>query len=303
MIRDNFLKSFPNLTESELDDLLPKKEVMNSIKILTASDETVHVYTIQKCPMVFEFKGKLFPTIFWLWKFPNFIPAFTTHPQVLTFITSGADLMLPGVLTPPTQAGSKYGSLQEGATAYVNVSNNKAAVAVGVTAQSSAEMVLSNGRGKCVTIYHYLGDKLCSLDGISNQHIPNLGPPDWLKLKSYEEDFPELGSSNKSTKSEDIEKQSINTEDLEETDTTSEEKKDEITETQVTSEEMDELLKYCFFTAIKYSKTISLPILTSNFYKLQMMPICPEGKTLDIKKSSYKKLKPFLDNLSNVCLF
>lgn len=56
-------------------------------------------------------------------------------------------------------------------------------------------------------------------------------------------------------------------------------------------EAMDNLLLHCFLKTWKTSaKKIDLPILTSNFYRLHMIPACPDGVTLDIKKSSYKKL-------------
>jgi translation initiation factor 2D len=63
-------------------------------------------------------------------------------------------------------------------------------------------------------------------------------------------------------------------------------------------EAMNELLNYCFFKALKTSaKKIELPVLTSNFYRLHIVPACPSEKTLDVKKSSYKKLSKFLDTL------
>jgi len=37
--------------------------------------------------------------------------------------------------------------------------------------------------------------------------------------------------------------------------------------------------------------------LTSNFYRLHMVPACPEGKTLDVKKSKFKKISKFLQEL------
>ncbi|RZC38907.1 eukaryotic translation initiation factor 2D [Asbolus verrucosus] len=297
-IKDNLLKSFPNLTETNVEDLMPKKEIINSVKLVTSANEVVHVYTIQKRPVVFDVRGVLFPTVYLLWKFPDLVPSFITHPQVLSFLTSGADLMLPGVITPPPQSGlSKYGNLSEGAIAYASLSTNKAAIAVGITAQRSSDMLASGGRGKCLTIYHFFGDKLCTLEGVPNLPIVDLGPPDWLKFTSYDEDFPELGAS----RSPDPETVLINNqEDTEtaETNETLQESPQETSPVTCTSEEMDELLNYSFFVAIKYSKSLNLPILTSNFYKLQMIPVCPEGKSLDLKKSSFKKLKPFLDSFN-----
>jgi translation initiation factor 2D len=61
---------------------------------------------------------------------------------------------------------------------------------------------------------------------------------------------------------------------------------------------MDELLDYCFLKALKTSaKKIELPVLTSNFYRLHIVPACPSDKTLDVKKTSFKKLSKFLDSV------
>ncbi|XP_018565650.1 eukaryotic translation initiation factor 2D [Anoplophora glabripennis] len=294
--KDLLLKTFPNLTENELNDFLPKKEVLNVVKLVTADDITVQVYTVQKRPMVFETLGRLFPTVYFLWKFPNIIYAFTTHQKVTQFINSGADLMLPGVVVPPPQSGlPKFGSVSENETVYVNLTNNVAAIAVGVTSQSSGAMSLANGRGKCVIIRHFYGDNLCTLDNTPILPIVNLGSPEWLKFKSYEDDFPELGGSSKKLEEngelEDEKMESINVED----DLARDVK--QLESTVDTVEDMDATLIYCFLGAVKYSK-ITLPILTSNFFKLHMLPLCPENKTLDIKKTSFKKLKPFLEKMA-----
>ena len=54
---------------------------------------------------------------------------------------------------------------------------------------------------------------------------------------------------------------------------------------------MDELLKGCFFKALKaVAETAKLPLLTSTFYSAFMLPQCPAGMRLDVKKSSYKKV-------------
>lgn len=296
--KDSLLKTFPNLSENELNDFLPKKEVLNIIKVVTSDDVTVQVYTVRKRPMAFEAMGRLFPTVYFLWKFPNVIYAFTTHQKVMQFIGSGADLMLPGVVTPASQLGLlKFGHVSENDSVYVNLTNNIAAVAVGVASQSSGSMMLANGRGKCVIIRHFYGDYLCVLDGMPILPIVNLGPPEWLKFKSYEEDFPELGANPK-TLEDTVEVSEIKVEittvdDALFTDTNPPESPSEIIE------DMDEILYYCFLGAIKYSKVI-LPVLTSNFFKLHMLPLCPETQILDIKKTSFKKLKPFLEKMDEV---
>lgn len=60
-------------------------------------------------------------------------------------------------------------------------------------------------------------------------------------------------------------------------------------------EEMDKLLEYCFLKACKTTiKSSDLPMLSSNFFKNHLISACPPGKSIDVKKSRYKKLSVFL---------
>ncbi|KAL1491210.1 hypothetical protein ABEB36_011843 [Hypothenemus hampei] len=276
-IKDLFEKSFPNVPKNDINNYLNnKKDTLNVVKVVTHTNEVIQVYLLQKQPILFTIKDSIYPTVFLLWKFPELLQSFTVHPQVMNFISSGADLMLPGVVTPPAPL-NKYGNgIQEGDPVYVNTSDNKAAVAVGVAHQSSFDMERSNGRGKCVVIHHYYGDYLCTLDG-GSWTAPNLGPPEWLiKSDVYEEEFPALGESE--TKQEESAAQQEN---------------DNVSEDEEL--DMDELLMHTFLASIKYSKSLILPVLISNFFRVQMLPISPE---LDLKKTSFKKLKPFLDEMA-----
>lgn len=291
------------MTEEDLNNLLPKKEGLNVLKIITASNEIIQVFSVQKRPICFELHGRIFPTLYLLWQFPNIIHNFTTHKEVMNFIYSGADLMLPGVLTPPAQSGlPKYGcAIQKDSIVGVNLSSNKAAIAIGCAAMNSAEMESSGRRGKCVSILHVYGDKLFTLEGTSSP-IPSMSPPEWLSFNN-DQDFPALGARPIRK----VEESCSDTSDLENNHQNTDDDVNKIDDVEVDlipkemiAEEVDELLHYCFFTAIKYSKTLELPILTSNFYKLQMLVCCPPGKTLDIKKSTFKKLKPFLDHMCKV---
>ncbi|CAG9771163.1 unnamed protein product [Ceutorhynchus assimilis] len=292
-IKDLFCKSFPKATEQEVNSLLNnKKEPLNCIKLVTHDNEVLQVYLIQKQPIFFSLRDKIFPTVFLLWKLPHLIPNFTTHPQVMSFINSGADLMLPGVLTPPGLP--RYNNVLEGTPVYVNLSDNKAAVAVGMAAQSSFEMERAGGKGKCVKILHFYGDYLYNIDGNSIS-LPNFGPPDWLTLKDYVDDFPALGGVK--VKLNEVKPSLVEPEPLKELQEVIEEISIEDND-----DDVDELLHYCFLASIKYSKTLTLPLLISNFFKLQMLPMCPEGSNLDLKKTSYKKLKPFLDEMSKTGL-
>lgn len=65
----------------------------------------------------------------------------------------------------------------------------------------------------------------------------------------------------------------------------------------------DNLLRYCFFTAIKGGaekklRDKDLPILANIFFSDYILPARPEGATLEIKRTSYKKLNAFLSEAS-----
>lgn len=159
--------------------MLHKKEIINIIKVLTHNEVTVTIYTIQKRPMFFNIDGQIFPTVYLLWKCNDIVYNFTTHAHVMSNISGGADLMLPGVLTPPHNSGlPKYGNVLENDVVAVNLNNNKASIAVGVAAENSTAMLQGIERGKCVKIYHFYGDKLCTLEGLKILPLPNLEPPD-----------------------------------------------------------------------------------------------------------------------------
>ncbi|XP_060517587.1 eukaryotic translation initiation factor 2D [Cylas formicarius] len=311
--KDKVCASFKTFTEAQANDLLHKKEVLYCAKVVTHKDEVVQLFVVNKVPFFFSVGEKLFPTIYLLWKYPDLIYSFTTHPQVFNFITSGADLMLPGIITPPLSSGiSKYGHVSEGSVVSVNLSNNKAPIAVGVACQDSDSMIRSHGRGKCVTIYHFYGDNLCVFNGISSIPIPNMGTQEWLSLSNYNEDFPQLSADRKKSEYVDKEKLQDNTNgevtldkakiDLDGEEHSHEEEKPNHSKLNNDTALSDDLLNYCFLCAIKYSKNLNLPILVSNFYKLQMLPSCPPDKVLDIKQSSYKKLKPFIDEMCKLGL-
>jgi len=63
--------------------------------------------------------------------------------------------------------------------------------------------------------------------------------------------------------------------------------------------EQNELLHYCFMAALKGGgerklKDKDLPVLANVFFSDHMLPARPEGTVLNIKRTSYKKLNPFL---------
>jgi translation initiation factor 2D len=53
---------------------------------------------------------------------------------------------------------------------------------------------------------------------------------------------------------------------------------------------MDQLLDFCFFSAVKALAKEQLPMLVATFYGQHVQACCPPGFTLNIKQTSYKKV-------------
>lgn len=145
---------------------------------------------------------------------------------------------------------------------------------------------MCGGRGKCVDVIHVIGDALCQLGK----------PPTRPQIDDKSDDT----TVNKDPTSDIVE--DLNTVVID--DAINEDKNDDITENNVVTtpeiddldpiKGMDQLLEYCFLKACKLFKKTDLPILSSSFFKNHLIPACPSDQTVDVKKSSFKKLSAFL---------
>ncbi|XP_066588634.1 eukaryotic translation initiation factor 2D isoform X2 [Prorops nasuta] len=286
------------------------------MKVITHNGTIVRLYCVAKIPIFFSPNSPnpyLFPTIYTLWSHPDLLYCFTISSTLESKLASGADLMLPGIILPKPTTFHSYGKMSKGTPVAVNTDENKAPIAVGLTALSSEDMYMSAGRGKCVEIYHIIGDSLCQLGKPSPK--PELGVP----TLSISDDMDETNIQSTAENSEIlpalIDELEISKNDNDEGNNSDEvgddpDKLDD--EESVTNDiecpvetdleidpvqEMDELLEYCFLKACKSMKTTNLPILSSNFYKNHLIAACPPNKTIDIKKSKYKKLSVFLTQM------
>ncbi|XP_044020970.1 eukaryotic translation initiation factor 2D [Aphidius gifuensis] len=287
---EDVLISFPNLSDADVQALLPKKETISSMKIITHGGELCKLYCVAKVPMFFQLDQpnlQLFPTIFTLWQHPDLLYYYTTYPPVVSKLANGAHLMLPGVvLNGPTTIKS-YGKLEKNTPVAINTDDNKAAVAVGVTSHSSEEMYMCGGRGKCVDVIHVIGDALCQL-----------GKPPTRPQIDDKSDTPTVNEDSTSDIVEDLNTAAID-------DDINDNKNDDINENNIVTtppeinnldpiKEMDKLLEYCFLKACKIFKKNDLPILSSSFFKNHLIAACPSDQIVDVKKSSFKKLSAFL---------
>lgn len=307
-LRLRIQQSFPDVTTELIQQLIPNKSAVTMLKITTHSDFHTSVYCVDKRPMFFEAEGGvLVPTLYTMWIVPELLPYFTTHAGVLPKLSNGADLMLPGVI-PMGVGMNMYGRFKKGQLIAINLTSNESAVGVGVLTRSSDDLYMCGGHGSAVKMLHIFGDKLWGHEPSLVLQIPDKAP-----AKLTEDDFPALGaepsvktkatenpSSNgeEVNKAENDEKQNQESESLQNNELT---ENLENLEIQPEPEPdavavADRILKNAFLTALKHhGKEITLPLLTSNFYRLHVVP---EAKTqIDLKKTKYKKLSNFLNEM------
>lgn len=304
-LKTDIAAAFPVLSADELSELVPNKEELNVVKIYAHKGDAVTLYVLNKNPFFFELEKRLYPTVYVLWRFPALCPVFTTWPPVLQKLSGGADLMLPGVVIPP----SGLPNVNQGECCAVKVVRNRAPVAVGTAAVSCTEMQNSGMKGRGVCILHTYMDTLWAFGDKS-------GPPSIPDTETEEQELngDECGADDSeeeggdkacsdeahSPSQEVTDRTCSGVEELtlaEQVKEDNNEEKDQ--DDQRTSQElMDALLFQCFLHALKTKvKKSELPLLTSTFLRNHMFTCCPSGKQLDIKKSSYKKLSKFLHTM------
>lgn len=194
----------------------------------------------------------------------------------------------------------------------VNLTSNRSAVAVGMLNRSSADLYMAANQGIGVRILHVFGDKLWGMEPAVCLQVPNSGAI--VKPPTVDE-FPALGETRKpahkvksdvtplpETNSSVAQLQeAVQNIDISKDDGTcngdSESIAEQDNETGETDESPDDKLKHAFLVAIKkMGKKPPTPLLTSNFYRNHILEV---DSSIDIKKTSYKKLSKFLQDMAS----
>ncbi|PHT34323.1 hypothetical protein CQW23_26123 [Capsicum baccatum] len=326
-LRRTIRERFSNASESLVDLLLPPKAELAVSKY----PNRVLVYVLEgDCPIFFDVDGRghhIFPTVYALWRVPELLPAFLLKGgEVSRFVLGGADLMFPGISI--TSEG--FPSFSAGEPWAVKVPGNPAAIAVGTTTMSSTEALKAGLRGKALKICHYYRDTLW--ESAENCHIPNAGFLEGVVFEDPAVSFSSRASDSSEVDPSVDPGNVTNNENMGEMvdadadssgfdhpSTIQNDGADEITvqltndlselnvaETSVDEsktggqhslsvEEVDALLDKCLLQALHTTiKEKDLPICGSTFWSSQVLPCRPLGITLDIKKSSHKKLSKWL---------
>lgn len=318
-LRRTAKQRFPQASDDDLDAILPPKVEITVAKY----PSRVLVYGIEgELPMLFDIDGRgheLFPTVYALWKVPHLLPAFTLKGgEVSHYILGGADLMFPGISVPP----EGLPSFQAGQPWSVKVPGNPAPIAVGTTTMSDTEALKAGLRGKALRIAHYYKDLLwASADGryvpnegfyddmvvedpnfaSASQHVDSSEDPADCKQDKAAVDASDSHAGDPSIHSETIEAVTAGVSELNfPEEKTTEEPNEDKEHQHLSTEEIDSLLDKCLLQALHKSvKDKDLPMPGSTLWSNHILPCRPPGVTLDIKKSSHKKLSKWLQSKSS----
>ncbi|CAN6251926.1 unnamed protein product [Urochloa humidicola] len=318
-LRRTAKERFPQASDADLDAILPPKGEITLAKY----PNHALVYAIEgEFPMIFNIDARghdLFPTVYALWKVPHLLPAFTLKGgEVSRYVIGGADLMFPGISIP----SEGFPSFEAGQPWAVKVPGNPAPIAVGITAMSSTEALKAGLRGKALRILHYYRDMLW--DSADGRYVPNEGffedivveDPNFVSTSQSPDSAEETteaahGSEDAAAGTSDSADHGVQSEATEEItdgvnelklpeDKSTEQAPDEKEHQNLTTEEIDSLLDKCLLQALYTSiKEKDLPMPGSTLWSNHILPCRPPGVTLDIKKSSHKKLSKWLQSKSS----
>ncbi|KAM7260116.1 hypothetical protein ACFE04_015857 [Oxalis oulophora] len=319
---------FSRASDADIDSLLPPKAEITVSKF----QNRTQVYTVEGAfPMFFDVDGRgsdIYPTVFALWQLPHLLPSFTLKGgEVSRFIIGGADLMFPGIIVPD----DGLPQFSAGEIWSVKVPFNPAPIAVGSTTMSSEEALKAGLRGKALRITHYFRDLLW--ESVDGRLVPNAGFFDDvvvedpvflsssqasdscegasdLQITSNEESGQSINSNDMISGNQDSDLKNVHEEEvisgvdsLKLADNVTDEDQDPEEHTALSMEDLDMYLDRCLLQALHTTvKDKELPIPGSTLWSNHVLPCRPSAITLDIKKSSHKKLSKWLQAKSSTGL-
>uniref|UniRef100_A0A4W3GNV9 Eukaryotic translation initiation factor 2D n=1 Tax=Callorhinchus milii TaxID=7868 RepID=A0A4W3GNV9_CALMI len=295
---------FPSLSGHQLSQLVPNKEELNVVKINSHKGDAVTVFVLNRNPIFFEVEKRLYPTVYTLWSYPDLMAAVTTWPAVLEKLAGGADLMLPGVVVPP----SGLPDILQGDLCAVNLVGSRAPIAVGLACMTTAQMVAARMKGKGISVFHTYHDQLWAFGERSSPPLIahkfcDLGESgDQLEVEEEEERELSLNGINSGNEEAPRDLMEGDIPDVTEDDVPDVHKLCLNAETESEGlnsgtdrvEQMDELLLQCFLHALKFKvKKEDLPLLTSTFLRNRMYPCW----IIIINCDSHLQLSKFLQSM------
>ena len=163
------LSTFP-LLEPHMEDILPKKEQLELIKL----PDRVSLYALNATPLFFQhMDDALMPHLALVHRYPSAFPRLRIDRGAIRFVLSGAALMAPGVTSPggrlpgPGLEGEdreRFGTedLEAGTVVVVEAEGKETACMVGVLKMGTKE-IREKKKGQACEAGHYLGDGLWTM--------------------------------------------------------------------------------------------------------------------------------------------
>ncbi|KAJ2769721.1 hypothetical protein IWQ56_002438 [Coemansia nantahalensis] len=224
-------------------------------------------------------EATLVPTVYTQWRFPGLLPVVRTWASVVDKLVGGADLMTAGLLVP--EGGMP--DLKKGTVVAICCPGGRAALAIGILDLDTAGIRSTAGaKGKAVLVVHTFGDCLWEAGDKSS-------PP----ANDGSDKADDGGDGSNVDSGDDGDGGNVDGEDSVAEEPTAKEAPD------ASPAETDSLLmttlKQVMATVLDAAHAPSLlPITSSVLYSGYMVPNAPAGASIDIKRSSYKKLGKFL---------
>lgn len=168
-IRTKVLDTFP-LLEPHIEDILPKKEQLDLIKL----PDRVSLYALNATPLFFQhMDDALMPHLALVHKYPTAFHRLRIDRGAIRFVLSGAALMAPGMTSPggrlpgaelEGEDRERYGGedLEPGTVVVVEAEGKETACMVGVLKMGTREM-REKKKGQACEAGHYLGDGLWTM--------------------------------------------------------------------------------------------------------------------------------------------
>lgn len=118
------------MSDEQIQLVLPRKESISIMKVMTHDGHTGMIYCVAKIPMFFHLyldsdNTILSPTIYTLWHHSQLLKAFTTRASVVPKLMGGADLMLPGLVLKEPITLYTFGKLPKGTLVSVDTEENQ----------------------------------------------------------------------------------------------------------------------------------------------------------------------------------
>ena len=295
---------------------LPTPAPVAAVTVLKLANKS-YVYvcgygTPDATPLFFDpdGRGELYPTLYACWRFadadrrgarPLLLPPLPTHSEVSPKVLGGADLMLPGLKLPAAGLDA-LGEWDAGSKRVVVIPENPYAFAVGRMEVSSEDAAGSGLKGKGIKTMHYFGDLLWEMGDKSRPHesftIERVFPIDAVAPEAEAEAEaeadagagpgagagPEGGGAADEARGGEAAEAGPGASQEEEA---------------APAADLDgrDLCEVVFVRALAALPDADLPVMVSNFWSKSVLPMRPEGTTLDIKQSPFKKISKLVSAL------